>query len=173
MEKGFMHDVMCKPAAGAELAKTAAAPKTPHIRAIRQQTCTTGSPPQTSLYFLNCMSPAVAHNTSYCWGPVYEEVGICGGEQSSARLISETQIAEFWCYSFGSLNSAPTTGLHMTACITPFSMVPSTDAAVYVVRTKPERCSRRKEHRVQGFDILYIDNHPQGGGFLGVRVCTA
>ena len=45
MEKGFMLAVMCKPAAGAELANTAAAPKTPHIktphiRALRQQTCT-------------------------------------------------------------------------------------------------------------------------------------
>ena len=30
---------------------------------------------------------------------------------SSARLISEAQIAEFWSYSFGSLDSAPTTVL--------------------------------------------------------------
>ena len=40
MEKGFMIAAMCKPAAGAELANTAAAPKTPHIRALGQQTCT-------------------------------------------------------------------------------------------------------------------------------------
>ena len=40
MEKGFMLAVMCKPAAWAELANTAAAPKLPHIRALRHQTCT-------------------------------------------------------------------------------------------------------------------------------------
>ena len=72
-----------------------------------------------------------------------EEIRVCGGEHSSARLISEAQIAELWSYSFGSLDSAPTTGLHMTARITPFSVVPSTDATVYVVSTKPARCSRR------------------------------
>ena len=49
-----------------------------------------------------------------------EKVGVFGGEHSSARLISEAQIAEFWSYSFGSLDSAPTTVLHMTARITPF-----------------------------------------------------
>ena len=59
-----------------------------------------------------------------------EEVGFFGGEHSSARLISEAQNAKFWSYSFGSLDSAPTTGLHMTARITPFSMVLSIDAAV-------------------------------------------
>ena len=72
-----------------------------------------------------------------------EEAGVFGGEHSSARLISEAQIAEFWSYSFSSLNSAQTTVLHMTARITPFSVVPSTDTAVYVVSTKPARCSRR------------------------------
>ena len=72
-----------------------------------------------------------------------EEVGVFGGEHSSARLISEAQIAEFWSYSFGSLDSAPTTVLHMSARIPPFSMVPSTDTAVEVVGTKPARCSRR------------------------------
>ena len=36
MEKGFILAVMCKPAAGAEFANTAAAPKPPHIRALRQ-----------------------------------------------------------------------------------------------------------------------------------------
>ena len=71
------------------------------------------------------------------------EKGFCGGERSSARLISEAQIAEFWSYSFGSRNSAPTTGLHMTARITPFSMVHSTETAVSVLSTKPARCSRR------------------------------
>ena len=29
-----------------------------------------------------------------------EEVGVFGNEHSSARLISEAQIAEFWSYSF-------------------------------------------------------------------------
>ena len=113
--------VMCKPAAGAELANTAAAPKTPHIRALRQQTYTAVLA-TTDPYLLNCRSPAVAHTTSYCGGPVDEEVGVCDGEHRSARLISTAQIAEFWSYSFGSLISAPT-GLHMTARITPFSMV--------------------------------------------------
>ena len=72
-----------------------------------------------------------------------EEVGVFGGEHSSARFISEAQIAEFWSYSFGSLDSAPTTVLHMTARITPFSVVPSTDTAVNNRKSKPARCSRR------------------------------
>ena len=68
MEKGFMLAVMCKPAAGAEFANTAAAPKPPHIRALRQQTYTPAVAvlATTDLYFLNCRSPAVAHTTSYC-----------------------------------------------------------------------------------------------------------
>ena len=73
-----------------------------------------------------------------------KEVGVFGGEHSSARLISEAQIAELWSYSLDSLNSAPTTVvLHMTARITPFSVVPSTDTAVKVAKSKPARCSRR------------------------------
>ena len=35
MEEGFVLTAMYKPAAGAELANTAAAPKTPHIRALQ------------------------------------------------------------------------------------------------------------------------------------------
>ena len=73
-----------------------------------------------------------------------EKVGVFGGEHSSARLISEAQIAEFWSYSFGSLDSAPTTVLHMTARITPFSMVPSTETAVKIAKSKPARCSRHE-----------------------------
>ena len=65
MEKGFMLAVICKPAAGAEFANTAAAPKPPHIRALRQQICTAVLA-TTYLHLLNCRSPAVAHITSYC-----------------------------------------------------------------------------------------------------------
>ena len=67
IEKGFLLAVMCKPAAGAELqvVNTAAAPKTPHIRALRQQTCTAVLA-TTGIDLLNCRPPAVAHTTSYC-----------------------------------------------------------------------------------------------------------
>ena len=102
MEKGFMLPVLCKPAAGAELANTAAAPKTPHIRNLRQQTCTLCARHHRPL------SPELQVPSSSSHHQLLlrvEGIGVCGGEYSSARLISEAQIAEFWSYSFGSQNS--------------------------------------------------------------------
>ena len=61
----------------------------------------------------------------YCWGSAIQEVEVCGGEHSSACLTSEAQIAELFgatvaiLCSSGSLLRSGTTGLSMTARITP------------------------------------------------------
>ena len=64
-----------------QLGNTAVAPKLRVFGPSEIKRALLCSPPQTSLYLLNCRS--------------LQKVEVCGGEHSSARLISEAQIAEF------------------------------------------------------------------------------
>ena len=70
-------------------------------------------------------SSAVAAGVSYCWGPATQEVEVCGGEHSSACLLSEGPYMlsfELWALLRCS-QTVPTAGLHMTASMQPFSMI--------------------------------------------------
>ena len=63
---------------------------------LRDQTCT-AMLATTDPNLLTHRPSAVAHTTSYCWGPATQEVEVCGGEHSSACLLSEgPKYAEFW-----------------------------------------------------------------------------
>ena len=101
MEKGVMCAVMLILVAGAESSSTEAGGPHSANLGLRQRT-STAVRPATDPILLNHRSTAVACTLSYCCEPVDEQVRFCGGGYSSACLLSETQIAEFWSYCYSS-----------------------------------------------------------------------
>ena len=83
--EGVMRAVMCKTVVWAEA--EAVAPELRNL-GLRDQTCTAVLATKDPNLLIH-WSSAVAHITSYCWGPAIREVEVCGGEHSSACLLSE------------------------------------------------------------------------------------
>ena len=91
MNKGVVWVVMLTPAAGMELSSTAAVVSTLRNLRLRHEApaahfATTD--PNSLIY----RSTAAAKGTSYCCGPVFQEVGVCGGAHGRGCLLSKAQI---------------------------------------------------------------------------------
>ena len=75
---------------------------------------------------------SVAGDVSYCWGPAIQEIDVCGGEHSSACLLSEGPNMRRFGRCCGVRKLSPSSRFHMTASTKPFSMISSTDTAVNI-----------------------------------------
>ena len=116
---------------GVERAEAAA----PELRnlGLRDQTCTAVLATRDPNLLIH-RSSAVAGDVSYRWGPAIQEVEVCGGEHSSACLLSEGPNMRRFGRCCGVRKLSPSSRFHMTASMKPFSMISSTDTAVNIRR---------------------------------------
>ena len=96
---------------------------------LRDQTCTAVLATKDPNLLIH-WSSAVAGDVSYCWGPAIQEIEVCGGEHSSACLLSEGPNMRRFGRCCGVRKLSPSSRFHMTASMKPFSMISSTDKAV-------------------------------------------